>query len=80
MLYHVVHVVTMATLFLAVNVTLLADLDFGMQTVGSAKHLVLKEVKASVLPSRMYVHLKNLRSNDTVLGKDSSSIKLHVNY
>jgi hypothetical protein len=63
----------MATLFPAVNVTLLADLDFGVQSIGSTKHFVLKDVRTSVLPSRMYVHLKNLLSNDTVLGKDSSS-------
>lgn len=79
MLYHVVYVVTMATLFLAVNVTLLADIDIGVQPIGSTKHLVLKDVRATVLPSRMYMHLKNLLSNDTVLGKDSSSIKQHVN-
>ena len=80
MLHHVVHVVTMATLFLAVNVTLLADLDIGVKPIGSTKHLVLKDAKASVLPSRAYIHLKNLISNDTILGKDSSSIQQHVNY
>jgi hypothetical protein len=70
----------MATLFLAVNVTLLADLDIGVQPIGSTKHLVLKDARASVLPSRSYIHLKNLLSNDTILGKDSSSIQQHVNY
>jgi hypothetical protein len=70
----------MATLFLAVNVTLLVDLDTGVQPIGSTKHFVLKDARASVLPARVYLHLKNLLSNDTVLGKDSSSIKQHVNY
>jgi hypothetical protein len=70
----------MATLFLAVNVTLLGDLDIGVQPIGSTKHLVLKDIRASLLPSRVYIHLKNLFGNDTVLGKDSSIIKQHVNY
>jgi hypothetical protein len=69
----------MATLFLAVNVTLVADLDIGEQIVGSTKHLVLKDARASVQPGRAYFRLKNLLSNDKVLGKDSSSIKQHVN-
>jgi len=69
----------MATLFLAVNMTLLADLDLGVQPIGSTKHLILKDVKASLLPSRVYIHVKNLFGNDTVLGKDSSIITQHVN-
>jgi len=79
MLYHVVNVVTMATLFLAVNATLVGEIDTGVQTIGSTKHYVLKDIRASVLPSRVYFHLKNLLRNETVLGKDSSSIIQHVN-
>jgi hypothetical protein len=62
-----------ATLFLAVNVTLLVDIDFSVQPIASTKHIVLKDVKASVLPSRVHIHLKNLLGNDTALGKDSTS-------
>ena len=68
----VVHTVTMATLLLTVNVTLPADLDFSVQPIGSTKHLVVKDVRATVLPSRVYIHLTNLLGNDTLLGKDIS--------
>jgi hypothetical protein len=67
----------MAMLFLAVNVTLMADLDIGVQHIGSIKHLVLKDVRASLLTSRMHIHVKNLLGSDKVLGKDSSIITQH---
>jgi len=70
----------MATLFLAVNATLLCELDTELKTIGSTKHFFLKDVRASVLPTRVYIHVNNLHNNETVLGKDSSIIKQHVNY
>jgi secreted protein with Ig-like and vWFA domain len=68
----------MATLFLAVNATIQAEIDTKVQTTGSTKYFVLKDIRASMLPSGMHVQLKNLLSDATVVGKDSSIIKQHV--
>ena len=68
----------METLFLAVNATIQAEIDTKVQTTGSTKHFVLKDIRASMVPSAMHVQLKNLLSNATAVGKDSSNIKQHV--
>ena len=61
-----------SNLFFAVNVTLPADLDFSVELIGSTEHFVVKDVMATVQPSRMYLHLTNLLSNDPLLGKNTS--------
>jgi hypothetical protein len=62
----------MATLFLAVNTTLPADLDYSVRPIGSTKHAVVTDIRATARPTHVHIRFTKLRNDDTLLGKDIS--------
>jgi hypothetical protein len=52
-----------------VNSNVLIDCDFTKETIRGTQHLIVKNAKATVNPSRMYIHGTNLLNADKVLGK-----------
>jgi hypothetical protein len=53
----------------SVNSKMPIDTDMTLQTIGKNQHVVLKNTKATVTPSRVHLYLSNLFNGDKLLGK-----------
>jgi hypothetical protein len=45
------------------------DTDITLKPIGDKQHVVLKNTKATVTPSFVYIYLSNLFNGDKLLGK-----------
>jgi hypothetical protein len=53
----------------SVNSKLPVETDLTLEQIGGSQHVVLKNTKATVTPTRVYMHLTNLFNGDKLLGK-----------
>jgi hypothetical protein len=53
----------------SVNSKMPIETDMTLQQIGDRQHVVLKNTKATVTPSVVYIYLSNLFNGDKLLGK-----------